>query len=117
MFDLGKRTALTATPLSAISYACLAYRLQHKTFALAAVATVGAIPYTLIFLEGVNKKLEKMAKKASEDAKAGGGLSAEIGVGGGESAVELVKMWQARNFGRALFALTGTALGLWAALS
>ena len=59
-----------------------------------------------------------MAKKASEDAKAGGGgSSAEIGLGGEESTAELVKKWQARNFGRALFALTGTALGLWAALS
>ena len=115
MYDRGKRAVLIATPLSTLSYACLAYRLQHSMYTLAAISTFSAIPYTLIFLGGVNNTLEKMAKIAEEEKSSG--VVSEIELVRGESAPGLLKRWRSLNYLRMLFPLTGTAFGLYALLA
>ena len=114
MFDRGKNTFLTAAAISTSSYACLAYRL-NSMYAFAAITVISAIPYTVIFLGGVNGKLMKMAK-TSEQSTSSEFLS-KAGSVKEESAAELVNQWGTLNFVRALFALSGTFLGVWTALS
>lgn len=120
-YEDGKIINPSISALSALSYAFLSYRiygtLNHpkaEMYALSALFTLAIVPYTVLAMQSTNKKLQKKVEEMkgldiSEKAT-------EIGLAKGESAKELLDWWATLNFGRGLFPLVGSILGLWATL-
>ena len=122
IYDSGKAQMPPLAGASALSFAYLAYRWygtlkqpKAELSGLSAFLAVLIVPYTIIFMNKVNKKLQRKA----EDSK---GLSlddkvVEVGLPKGESSKELLDSWATHNFVRGLFPLAGSILGLWTAIS
>ena len=69
------------------------------------------VPYTLVFMRYVNRKLLIKAEESK-------GLrltdkTVEAGLPKGESSKELLDLWATHNFVRGLLPLAGSILGLW----
>lgn len=98
---LGPRMAL----VSLAGYAYLAYdrRSQGQSYAgyiVAAVLSLGIMPYTIVFMSPTNNALLGVAGGATQTL--------------GESAVrELVSKWKDLNLVRSVFPLVGAVIGLW----
>ena len=76
-----------------------------KALAIAAAGTIGMLPFTFMFLQGINSQLV-----AGKDAATGAKLT--------EGRVkELVANWGRMNYLRSLWPLTAAAVGLWGVLS
>ncbi|KAL9126707.1 MAG: hypothetical protein Q9217_004287 [Psora testacea] len=112
--SLYKKGAMMAPPFAAFAFANLtyvAYTLYHsgnkggswKGIAIAAIATLAIVPFTIIFAHSTIEKLmaasEKPAALSEEEMK------------------DLVQQWSNFNTMRSLFPLFATAIGLWAALA
>ncbi|KAI4229350.1 MAG: hypothetical protein L6R40_008062 [Gallowayella cf. fulva] len=105
--------------VSTFSFAYLSYSLSftlnhHKAeiFALAAIATGSIVPYTLIFMKGVNGKLYKKVKDSKHLDR-----SEEIDESKdkkGERSRDLLDRWAFLNFVRGLLPFAGASLGIYA---
>ncbi|MCJ1257721.1 hypothetical protein MMC24_005547 [Lignoscripta atroalba] len=124
IYERGVATAPPLAAMSSLSFAYLAYQSQAsplstddsraQLYALAALATLCIVPYTLVFMRSVNAKLLAKAGQTSianlkEDIDEGAVLE-------GESVKELVDWWAVLNFGRGIFPMVGAVLGLFASL-
>ena len=111
--------------MSSLSFSYLAYQLYNvpvtlnhpagELYALASIATLSIVPFTLLVMNNVNGKLNAAAEE-SKGLKITEQLS-EVKVARGESTKELVDWWATLNFVRGFFPLTGAALGFWATLA
>ena len=125
IYDAGSKTAPPIAMTSALSFACLAYRLRDSTsranspagkfYIMATIATSSIVPFTLVIMRNVNSMLHDRAKD-TEGLRSDEVLS-EIGVTKEESTKQLVDYWGLLNFCRGLLPLTGTVLGCLAAVS
>lgn len=112
--SLYKKGAATAPPFAAFAFANLtyvAYTLYHSEgnsdgwlgIAIAAMATLAIVPFTLIFAQSTIDKLMAEFDKRTDLSE-------------GE-VKDLVQEWSNLNAVRGLFPLSATAIGLWTALS
>lgn len=105
--------------MSYLSYASYASPLsaepvpeKWKLFALAAVATGGMIPYTLVVMMPTNNALEAKEEKTRSLVK-----NAAVDGAGDGSAGALLEKWKVMNLIRAFFPLTGAVLAFWGAVA
>lgn len=120
-YEDGKIINPSICALSVLSYSFLSYRLygtlnhpKAEIYALSALFTLAIAPYTVLAMQPTNKKLKgKLDEMKGLDI---GEKATEIGLAKGESAKELLDWWATLNFGRGLFPLVGSILGLWATL-
>ena len=125
IYGTGSKTAPPIAMTSALSFACLAYRLRDSTsreagpaakfYVMATIATSSIIPFTLVIMRNVNGMLHDRAKDA--ESLSSDEVLSEIEVAKGESTKQLVDYWGLLNFCRGLLPLTGTVLGFLAAVS
>ncbi len=119
MFDRGKVTAPPIAMVSSAAFGYLAYRLSKtlnqtkgELYGLAAISTLSIVPYTLIFMRGVNGKL--ISKSDDPNNMSLDDIVANLNKDGEESTKELIDWWATLNFGRGLLPLVGTIVGTWA---
>ena len=113
MFAFGAKIAPTVCIATGATLGFAAYsRYQSnpddgtwKALAIAAAGTIGMLPFTLVFLQGINSQLV-----AGKDAATGAKLTDGKVVG-------LVASWGRMNYLRSLWPLTAAAVGLWGVLS
>ncbi|KAL8713294.1 MAG: hypothetical protein Q9220_002493 [cf. Caloplaca sp. 1 TL-2023] len=105
--------------VSTISYLYLSYNLsftlnQHKAevYALAAAAVGSIVPFTLIFMKNINRKLKNKVED-SKDLDRSEEMN-ESKDRKGEHSNELLSRWATWNFIRGLLPLTGATLGVYA---
>lgn len=113
-------------PLSAILSAAGFFWLSFVTkiperargYLAAGVLTVGIVPFTVVFMAGVNGRLKGLEGEMGVDATAsvGGEGEKEVGLERERSAKGLVDWWGVLNLGRAGMLIGGVACGLWATL-
>lgn len=96
--------AITASYLS-VAYTCFSRGLEWRGFAGAGALTVGIVPFTLIFIMGHIKQLERMMAEGKADKL----RDAE----GLEETRTALSRWSRWNFARAMLPLLGSALGVW----
>lgn len=111
--------------MSSLSFAYLAYKFYNvsvtlnrpvgELYALASIATLSIVPFTLLVMSNVNGKLNAAAEE-SKGLKITEQLS-EVKDARGESTKELVDWWATLNFVRGVFPLAGAVLGLSATLA
>ncbi|KAL8698873.1 MAG: hypothetical protein Q9224_001656 [Gallowayella concinna] len=121
-YGRGVAAAPALAIISTFSFAWLSYSLSftlnhHKAeiFALAAIATGSIVPFTIIFMTGVNGKLYNKVKVSkhlgrheeideSKDKK-------------GENSQALLDRWAILNFTRGLLPFAGASLGFYASMA
>jgi len=112
VFDIGKSTAPPLAVLAAATLSYVAYTkynisgsdaTQWRGLAIAAAGTVGIVPFTLLFMGGINDKLI-----AASDA-----VGKEVA---SESVRELVARWGRVNVVRSFLTLGATMAGIWSVL-
>jgi hypothetical protein len=106
MFNKGKAMFPVFGAATALNYFYLAYRhraqgLEWRGFAAGGVASVGIVPFTLLFIAGINSRLI-----SAIDSKAAKDMSQDL-------AKELIKQWGSLNALRACIPLVGTCLAIW----
>ncbi|KAL1965742.1 hypothetical protein VTN77DRAFT_5242 [Rasamsonia byssochlamydoides] len=133
IYNNGKKTFPYIVTGSALAYLYLAYVLRNRTstssggifsgstlsscklYLAAAVATFGAIPYTLVVVEGTIKRLQALAR---QDDGGGGGGGEQKGEKEGklEEVPRLIARFGQLNLVRSIFPLVGAVVGVVAAL-
>lgn len=108
--ELYTRGAATLVPLSIFSASCsalVAYLLpsQRNLWAIAAVATIAQLPWTILGMMKTNNRLNAIAASKNEQEKASE-----------EEVVALLRQWTWMNIVRGLLALVGGLTGLWAVM-
>jgi len=107
--------------LTSITFGYLSYTFKQSSrpnaefYGLAAASVIGIIPYTLIFMKGINDRLTARAAEA-EMLDATDKIS-QVGMPKGESTNELLDKWAFYNAIRCVFPLMATAFGMWATLA
>ncbi|KAI0396060.1 hypothetical protein F5Y17DRAFT_421036 [Xylariaceae sp. FL0594] len=102
-------------PATAVAAACNYLYLAHRHrasgaewrgYAAAAAANLMLVPFTLVFIAGINGALIAAASSSGADGKGGGKLSYE-------AARSLIERWGNYNACRVFMPLAGAGLGLW----
>lgn len=118
VYDKGVRLAPPLSLIASSSFAFLSYSLvktlnqaKGELYGLAALATIGIVPYTLFFMAATNETLiNKTAEYKAESKREARIVTKE------ESMQGLLSRWNMLNYGRGVFPLIGTSLGLYATL-
>lgn len=112
VFDIGKSTAPPLAVLAAATLSYVAYTkynisgsdtTQWRGLAIAAAGTVGIVPFTLLFMGGINDKLITASDAVGKEVAS-------------ESVRELVARWGRVNVVRSFLTLGATMVGIWSVL-
>lgn len=129
IYTLGKKVGPSLSLVSFGSFIFLAYdsymrfadttlvysplKDQWKGYVVAAGLVVGIMPYTVVLMvPGVNKKLLEGAERATRGKKEDG--VEEMGV---EEVRKTLVKWARFNYGRAVLAVSATAVATWTAMA
>ena len=125
LFSKGKGSAPPVAMLTAAVFGYLAYKFydvplsanitRGQLYALAVVAAISNIPYTLIVMQDVNGKL--LAKCADAEGLNIKEKATQVGLPKGETTTDLLNRWKFYNMIRGLLSLSAAALGMWATLA
>lgn len=116
------RVAPGLAATSALAFSFLSYRFygtlnqpKAELYALSALITIGIVPYTLIAMRPLNKRL--MTKAEDANSMSAEELYADLDDTKGKSAKQLLDLWATHNMARGMFPLAGAVLGLWTTLT
>ncbi|MCJ1382977.1 hypothetical protein MMC17_006090 [Xylographa soralifera] len=121
LYRKGLAVAPPFAALTSLTFGYLSYTFKQASrpnanfYSLAAALVVGIVPYTLIFMRGINNKL--MTRAAEADKLDATEKVTQVGLPKGESTNELLDKWAFHNAVRCVFPLMATALGMWATLA
>lgn len=123
-YNQGKKAAPLLSLIATSSFGFLSYKLvktlnqaKGEVYALAALATISIVPYTLLVMATTNGTLLNKAAQADAQQKNAESNISEKEFENEESAKELIARWSLLNFGRGVLPLVGTSLGLYATFS
>lgn len=119
IYSRGIAAAPLISLISSSSFCFLSYKLfmtlnhpKSELYAVAALATISVLPYTLVIMAPTNEKLINLATKA-ELLSAGDEFVASS-ISQPETVRELVARWTKLNYGRGVFPLIGSFVAAWA---
>lgn len=119
IYDKGVIATPFISLLSSSSFCVLSYKLfmtlnhpKSELYAVAALATISILPYTLVIMAPTNKKLINLATESellgADDKFVASSISQP------ETVRELAARWTMLNYGRGLFPLIGSFVAAWA---
>ncbi|KAL8873299.1 MAG: hypothetical protein Q9174_001214 [Haloplaca sp. 1 TL-2023] len=118
-YNRGAAASPALAIVSTFSFAYLSYNLvftlnQHKAevYALAALVTGSIVPYTLIFMKGINAQLNRKVQESKHLDRSDEFNEKEAKKG--ELSQDLLNRWATWNFGRGLLPFAGACLGVYA---